>query len=88
MCCVCCAVAPGPDDALQAPAAPQHELMVQEDRRDWAEEQIARLDPELEIVREMRAYLERSRERFPKLRERERRLYEEFVETFGDGRVH
>ena len=41
MSCVCCAVAPGPDDALQAPAAPQHELMVQEDRRDWAEEQMA-----------------------------------------------
>ena len=41
MSCVCCAVVPGPDDALQAPAAPQHELMVQEDRRDWAEEQMA-----------------------------------------------
>ena len=41
MICVCCAAAPGPDDALQAPAAPQHELMVQEDCRDWAEEQMA-----------------------------------------------
>ena len=41
MSCVSCAVVPGPDDALQAPAAPQHELMVQEDRRDWAEEQMA-----------------------------------------------
>ena len=38
---VACAVVAGPDDALQAPAAPQHELMVQEDRRDWAEEQMA-----------------------------------------------
>ena len=35
------AVAPAGGDMMQAPAAPQHELMVQEDGRDWALEQMA-----------------------------------------------
>ena len=42
MCCVCCAVAPRAGRrACRRRRAPQHELMVQEDRRDWAEEQMA-----------------------------------------------
>ena len=50
---------------------------------DWAEEQLGRLDPELQIAQELRGFLERSRERYPKLQEQERKLYAEFVETFG-----
>lgn len=35
------AVAPAADGMMQAPAAPRHELMVREDGRDWALEQMA-----------------------------------------------
>ena len=54
---------------------------------DWAEEQLGRLDPELQIVQELRGFLERSRERYPKLQEQERKLYAEFVETFGPSKL-